>query len=789
MKKTGAKYLFRTIQKNLVSFIAVAFIAAISISIYLGLQAGATATLKAGDQYFAGQKLHSLEIRSAAGFTQTDLDRLTAREDVDLAEGGRSAMVTLEGEEEKITLNALSLCREMNVPVVLEGTLPAAPDELAIEEMMARKAGVRVGDVIRLSHGGMLAADEFRVTAVINLPAYCCLNVSEARGNATEGLGAASYYVALAPEAFSEARFFGRYTVAYVRSGALDAIYDYSDEYARAEQDFIAQIEAMNDAWTASGRGNTGDLRAFSVLVDSIYGLSYVLSIIFVLVAVVVCHAAISRMIFEQRGFIGVQKALGFTTAEVLRHYTLYNLVCAVLGVVLGYAIAIFIVEDVVVSIFCLEFSLPQIPLIFPWQEAIIAAVICLGIFMLTTWMGCRSLSRQQAIDLLREEVPTGGRHYFFEKWPRYRKMNLYTRTMIKNVLHDRARMMTTVVGVVGCISLLVICIALKMGIENSSVVQFDRYFLYGDRLVVNSSQNDPEAFRAVLEAQNVPNAVIHDKLKNFRVDGGRWENGHVVAVEDPAGLEGFMVLEDVRTGETLTVPEDGALVSRKCAEIYGLEAGSTVEFMNAGGQMRPLRIAGVIEHYLPYPLFVTTSGYYASAMGEAADPCVFLLRGDVEGLRERVSAMEGFISLKDNSGLAANADHVNMVIGLCLALAAVMSLLVLLNQIVLHINRKARELAVMRINGYTLAETRAYVYKDNIVLTVIGLLLGCGVGSFLSYLAIRIMEGEVNRYVRSLNLTACLFGVAVGSIFALAVNLIALRKISRLNLTNVSSN
>ncbi len=789
MKKTGAKYLLKTIRKNLVSFIAVAFIAAISIAIYLGLQAGATATLRAGDRYFTDHRLHSLEIRSNVGFTQSDLDRLHALEGVDLAEGARSLTVTLEGEEEKIILNALSLCEGMNTPVLLEGALPSAPDEIAIEEMMANKTGLQVGDAVRLSHGGYLAADEFRITAVINLPAYCCLDVSDARGNAEEGLGAAAFYAALPMEAFLDSGFFGRYTAAYVRNDALDALFDYSDEYAQAEQALIDRVAALNSNWTVSGRGNTGDLRAFRVLVDSIYGLSYVLSIIFVLVAVVVCHAAVSRMIFEQRSFIGVQKALGFTTAEVLRHYALYNLICAGLGILLGCLMGIFIVENVVVSIFGQEFSLQSIPLIFPYAEAAIAAVICLGIFLLTTWMGCRSLSRQQAIDLLREEVSAGGKRRFFESFPGYQKMNLYTRTMIKNVLHDPARMMTTVVGVVGCISLLVICLGLKMGIEDSSVRQFARYFLYDHRLVVSSSEGDPAAFQALLGAQGIPHAVIHDKLKNFQVEGGQWENGHLVAVEDSAALEGFMVLEDIRSGEVLTAPSDGVLVSRKCAEVYGLQAGSTVDFVNSRGEMRSLRIAGVIEHYLPYPLFVTTADYYAAAMGEAADPCVFLLKGDIAGLRSQAAALPGFMSLKDNSSLAAQADQVNMVIWLCLALAAVMSLLVLLNQIVLHINRKARELAVMRINGYTLKETRAYVYKDNIVLTVIGLLLGCGTGSFLSWLAICILEGEVNRYVRDFNPTACLFGIAVGSVFALAVNLIALRKISRLSLTHVSSN
>ncbi|MGN1137359.1 MAG: ABC transporter permease, partial [Oscillospiraceae bacterium] len=216
---------------------------------------------------------------------------------------------------------------------------------------------------------------------------------------------------------------------------------------------------------------------------------------------------------------------------------------------------------------------------------------------------------------------------------------------------------------------------------------------------------------------------------------------------------------------------------------------GSTVEFMDSEGNPKEFNVVGVIEHYLPYHLFITTDSYYESAMGEETDECVFLLNGNIDGLYEKVRDMDGFLSLKDNSEYERNADSVNLVILICLALSAVMALLVLLNQISMHINRKARELAVMRINGYTMSETKAYVYKDNIVLTLMGLILGSGFGIVLSYVVVRIIETGANRYVRTPNIPACLYACAVGALFALIVNLIALRKIKHLNLTNVSGN
>ncbi|MBQ1172968.1 MAG: FtsX-like permease family protein [Lachnospiraceae bacterium] len=920
VKKAKTKYLLRTIKKNGVPFFAVAFIAATSIAIFLGLQSSAKAILKEVDRYFVTNRLESLEITCANGITKEDIEAIAGWEDVDAVEGGYSAMAIMDSEQEKITIQARSLLSDMNDPVILEGTLPSAPNEAAVEEKFAEEKGIQIGDEITLEHDGIFVSDTFRVTAIVNEPFFCCASIKDARGKSTQGLGSASYYIMLHKDAFDSSYYSECYTTAYVKNNALDAYYYFSDEYKEQEAAFKEKLEALgqeraqlrfdsltddaqseienaqseiadseqelsdgesqieenkkdldearkqietqlgamglsqdldialeqldvfgaaalplktsiteyqegvdklreaeaeledskkelDDAkaeladakkeaediqlkdWIISIRNDVGDVRGVKTIVDGIFGLSYSMSIIFLLVAIVVCHAAISRMIDEQRTLIGAQKALGFSSGEILNHYMLYNTLCAILGIMIGWLASVVIVEILVIHIFKPNFLLGSIALTFAWEEALLTAVICLAVFLTATYVACAKLVRLPATTLLRGEVPVNGKSYFFEKWKSYKKLNLYSKTMIKNVLSDKGRMMTTIMGVVGCISLLVICFSLKLAIENSSVLQFDRYFLYENRLVIDTSVGSREEFEQVLNEEDIDYTVIQDKLKNFRVNGGSWETAHIVAVSDFEKLADFMYVQDIQTKSTAFVPTDGILVSRKCAEKFDISEGSKVEFMDSEGNPKEFQVVGVMEHYLPYHLFVTTDSYYETAMKEETDESVFLLKGDITGLYEKVRDMDGYLSLKDNSEFERSADAVNMVIMICLVLSAVMALLVLLNQIVMHINRKARELAVMRINGYTMKETKAYVYKDNIILTLMGLLLGSGFGIVLSYVVVRIIETGANRYVRTPNIPACLYACAVGALFALIVNLIALRKIKHLNLTNVSGN
>ncbi len=820
MKKTGFQHLRKTVRRNAVSFFAVALIAAVSIAIYLGIQSATLSIRRDADAYFNSSRLASLEITSGSGITQGDIDALGREAGVTAVAGGYKTMVTARLETKRVTLHAISLCQGINEPQVLRGDLPEGPDQLAVEEKFADREGIRVGSTLALDHDGALGSAEFTVTAIVRYPTYCCATVNDARGVSATGTGAADYCIVLPPESFSADYFSGTFTTAYLRSSDLEGVFFYSRDYARREaalkdriallgqertalrrQELLDGAQEAIDAglvspeditakdWVLSGRNEMGDIAGVDGLAGSVGGISYSLSLVFLLVAVVVCYSAISRMIQEQRSLIGAQKALGFTSGEILGHYMLYSLLCAATGIGLGWLISVAPIEMIVLYILKENFYLGDIPLCIGWGEAAIAAGLCLLIFLLTTYLTCRRLVRLPATTLLQGNTPVRGRRFFFENWRGYRKLSLYSRTMLKNVLSDPGRMLTTVIGVVGCISLLVICLSLKLAIDGAYTTQFRDYFLYENRLVTDASAGNSEAFEEALRDSGIPYARVQDRLTAFRAPGGDWMSGRILTAEDAADLEDFVVLRDADTGQRLSLPEDGILVSRKCAEVYDLAPGSTLQVLDTQGDTHTLKVAGVIDHYLRYHLFVTGADYYTQAMGAAPEDGVFLLRGDIGGLYDRVGQLEGFLAIRDNADQAEATAAIYMAVAVCLALSVVMALMVLLNQIVMHINRQARELAVMRINGYTLRETKAYIYKDNIVLTLIGLVLGCGVGMGLSTVVIRIMEREPSSYVYTPAPQAYLIACAVGALFSLGVNLIALRKIDRLNLTHVNSN
>ena len=841
VKKTQITYLLKTIKKNGVSFIAVALIAATSIAIYLGIQSGAVAILKHAGQNFAQNRLATSEITCANGITHEDIDALAEQPEVDTVEGGYRTMALIDSSTEKITVQIRSLLKELNRPTVMEGELPAAADEVAIEKKFASQQDAKVGDIIKIEHDGELLNDTFVITAIINEPSFSSGILNDSRGKSEAGFGSAAYYMEVAPEAFDASYYDDCYTTAYVENKGLNDIYFYSEEYDAKEEGVLDNLEkfgeeraeiryeslsqeaeekirdielaltyagegyrigetqledAQKDAaeieykdWVVSGRNDMGDVRAVKIIVDGLFTLSYSFALIFLLVAVIVCYAAVVKMIDDNRSLIGAQKALGFQTKEIFAHFMSYNVLCAVLGIIIGCVCSVLIVENLVLIVFAREFVFEKIALSFVGGNAVLVCLLCLVIFVLATIAGCTKVLRQSAISLLRGEMPTQQKAYFFESWKGYKALSLYGRTMIKNVLSDKGRILTTIMGVVGCISLLIITFTLKFAVTNAPAMQFEKYFFFENRLAVNSEICEVEDYEEILNQEGISYSRIQDKLEIFRTKDGKRDNIHVVAVDSDEQIEGFIYPEDVETRKAVNIPDDGVLISKKCADNFELEKGSVIEIMDADGNPREFKVSGVIDHYLPYHQMITSVGYYEEVMGEKADKCIFLLKGNIDGLYEKVRNRDGFLSLKDNSEYLIPFESINLVIIICFVFSAILAVLVLLNQMNMYINRKSRELAVMRINGYTLKETKNFVSRDNIVLVILGLIVGCGIGIPLAQFEVMIMETGTRRYITSPDMLACFLSVLICIVFALIINKIALRKINNLNLTNVSGN
>ena len=349
--------------------------------------------------------------------------------------------------------------------------------------------------------------------------------------------------------------------------------------------------------------------------------------------------------------------------------------------------------------------------------------------------------------------------------------------------------MIATLVGVAGCTALVVAGMSLQLSLANTPEKHFEEIWTFDARLVSDSAvEGAQENLCSVLDGEGVSYTSVRQEAIFIKDIDGKLLKADLIVPETQSGLLGFISLKDYKTKKPLDIPEDGVIISRSYEKHHDIHVGDTINLLDMNGVRHESKVVAVSEHYLSSSQLVMSRSCYESMMSkELVSNTIFLNYGesDPAEVQETLSQTDGYFSLTDEHAkwvgiFAAALKSTTLVVYICLFLSAVMALLVLLNLNVVAISEKKRELIIMRINGFSIGETKKYVYRDNIILTAIGILLGIGIGIGISIWMLNVLQGESDNFLTEPNLIACLSGAGLSIVFAIITNMIALRKIDK---------
>lgn len=569
-------------------------------------------------------------------------------------------------------------------------------------------------------------------------------------------------------------------------------------ENTRLLADAQAELEdfVRYEQWTVQIRTDNPSVATAKFYAQSSRRLCYSMALLFVFVGLMVCFTSITRSINESQTIAGVQKALGFRSREILAHYMAYSLLAAAIGVLVGYALGFFGIESVVNDAYAKLYVIGAITNVYVVPEALVIAVVELALIALATWLPCRKLLRRPAVELLKGENYAGGRTRFYEKWRVWQRMSLYTQTTVNNLMNDGARIIATLVGITGCTALIVMSLSLRSSILSTPVRHFERIWIYDASLVSDTAvPGGHQALEQVLDESGVDYTSVRREAVYIRDETGTLNQADLIAPEDAEDLRAFIHLDDYRTGRPLSLTDDGVIVSYTYAKHYGLKAGDTLHLLDTAGRSHDCVVSGISQHYLSSMQVVMTPSCYQHLMGWAAQSNTLYLRygaADRNAVAQKLQTTEGYFSLTDESAkwiakFQEFSGSVMLVVYIGLSLSVTMALLVLLNLNIVCVNEKTNELVVMRINGFSIRAVKAYLYRDNIVLTALGILGGVGIGLALGRCVLEILQKIGDNFYTTPNLTDCLIGAGLAALFSLATNLIALRRVNTLSVSDLS--
>ena len=606
------------------------------------------------------------------------------------------------------------------------------------------------------------------------------------------------------------------------RNDYLKAVGEYEDGKAalRTARKFLDDPQAPE--WIIYPRSEFNGYEEYGQNADRIRNIAKVFPAFFILVAALVCMTTMTRMIEEERSQIGTMKALGYSYGSILMKYIVYGLIATLGGSVIGLAIGYKLFPWVIIKTYGIMYSIKPAALPFHLGEALVITAGAVMIISATVWLTVRGTLSQTPAQLMRPKAPKPGKRVLLEKWTwLWSKLSFNRKVSLRNLFRYKKRMVMTIVGISGCTALLLTGFALSDSINGILLNQFGPLWKYQAITAINDGfteedrarteeimrQFDPDAEDALAMQQSFTFASQKTTCSAYLLVTESSEAlQKMITLRDRKGRAIEKTLEKKINGESsaddnalaalleeqphYTLEEGGVIISEKMGKVLGIGKGDTLTIRIEEGREKELLVQEVTENYVYHYVYML-AGTYEEVFGEEPVYNELMLRyelsdKDEHTMAERILKTPHTISMmlmndtiRSFSTLLKALDLVVLVLILS---ASALAFIVLYNLSNINITERVREIATLEVLGSTDREVSQYIFRETILLTILGIGVGLVLGRFLAAYVIETAEIDLVMFGRDVKWQSYVYAAALTMVFTLLNSLIMrgpLRKIS----------
>ena len=555
-------------------------------------------------------------------------------------------------------------------------------------------------------------------------------------------------------------------------------------------RDELDQVEECQ--WYILGRNTNVGFVSFAQDTERVSNLATIFPVIFFLVAALACLTTMTRMVEEQRTEIGALKAMGFSRLSISKKYIGYAFLASLLGGVIGLGVGATLIPAVVANAFGIMYAMP--PLEFREQNAlcvlsVLAAVACTTGAAL--W-ACLSTLMAAPANLMRPKAPKAGKRVFLERVrPVWRRLSFTWKVTMRNLFRYQRRFWMTVIGIGGCTALIVTGFGLHESIFAILNKQFDEISLY-DATAGLDGDAAPEELAAVTDYLDGSGMVewwhLTSQTAAEASAGGMAYAVGLYASDACEGFTQFMNLRHRKDGGAVTPPGDGVILTEKLSELLGVEVGDTVT-IDKDGRVE-VRVDDIVEHYVQHNVYLSAA-CYERLFGEAPAQNLLLLEYGEGAESDQVSAeLMAMDAVTSHSYIAAIRDSftnsmeaIDYAVVIIILSAAALAFVVLYNLTNINITERVRELATLKVLGFFDKEITAYVYRENVFLTLFGIVLGLVMGRLLHAWLVLTVEVDLVMFGRTAPAYAYVLAAVLTAVFSVMVNVAAHFKLKKVDM------
>lgn len=560
--------------------------------------------------------------------------------------------------------------------------------------------------------------------------------------------------------------------------------------------------------WNLYNRNATPGFNSYDGAVNTVAVLSNIFPLIFFLVAALVCFTTMTRMIEEERTQMGTMKALGYSNYTISLKYVIYSLFASVIGSAIGIVVGVYALPFALFKAYSIMFTMPDLIYTMPVSYIILGTVISLITTLAASVIASvRELSVNPA-SLMRPKAPKPGKRVILEKIPFiWKRISFTSKVTVRNLFRKKSRLIMTVLGIGGCTALILASVGfyssindlMKMQYSENGIAQYDVQIVFSegqknDSVIVNTLKNDSRITNFMLSS-----------LQSVSGGSDRTEKTQDVYLFVPQNneqLSSFVKLQNRTSGQTFTLDDSGAIITEKFANDTKTKIGDNVFIETADGDIIEIPVANITENYTFSYIYLSENLYqylfqnpvnYSYAIANIDDTILADSESKNNAATKKSSFTAELMSYSDINAVAYvtdTIDSLNEVIGVLsivvmifIFAAGTLAYIVLYNLSNINISERHRELATIKVLGFYNKEVSSYIYRENVVLTIIGIIFGLIMGIFVHKLLVYYCSVDAVMFTQTLKWYSYLIASLLTALFAIIVNAIMHKKMKKIDM------
>lgn len=817
MKTKLLKHIFMKIKDNYKRFLSLICMAFLGVGFYAGIQSSSPDMLKTLDNFYDENNVYDISVISNVGLTEDDLLKLSKIKNVELAINIQEKDTYLEIEENNYVVKLIEYNSQMNNVYIKEGRLPKNSNEVSVDNALLENNNLKLGDSITID------GKKYSIVGNVISPLY----FSAERPNSNLGSGKVDYYIYvyngfLDLEAYSNIYITVKGAKKYltnsdsykklinnvkkdidlIKDKQQDIRYDelYSDIIETSEMYGISIDESnfIKPKWYIYDRLDNTSYKELINASDNLKKIGNIFPIIFFAISVLVSLISMMRMIEEDRVENGTLKSLGYNSFHITLKYVIYSLLATTIGSSVGAIFGSYMIPSVIWNIYKKIFFIPKFIYLLKSDYNALGLWICILCICGTSVIVCIKNLREVPANLMRPKAPKSGKKILLERinfiW---KKLKFSDKITIRNIFRYKSRVITTVLGIAGCTSLILAGFGLKDSIKDVIDFQFNNIIKYDKMLMTNESINQIDIEKELLNDDKVEN-FTNVNTQNIKVlFNDEEQEVTMITPDDFNSISKSISLIDLKTNNIIdNISDNSCIISEKTAKLLDIDVGDKISLLDNDNNKYDIKVSYIIKNYINQYLYINKNTYNNLFNNYKINSILISLKDEDKNSKEfdKKYISNGYaLTIVDNDDIKSSMNDmlssIDSIVAILIIAAASLAFVVLYNLSNINISERKREIATLKVLGFYPSEVDKYINRETVLLTILGIGIGLLFGSYLSHFIISTCEPDYIMFDRHVYTLSYFYSLFITIIFTIIVTIVTHFNLKKINMVTSLKN